>query len=296
MPVGFVGLGLMGAAMADRLEKAGYRLAIYNRTKSKAQRFITRGAVWCDSPRAVAEQCDVVFTMISTPAVLEIVAKEIRAGLKQGGIHVDCSTVSPDVTRSLEQAYDRAGCHFLHAPVLGSVPQVVEGSLLFFVGGKDEPFRRVEPMLKTIGSTMWRFERVEQATTVKLICNSFIAGMIGVLTQALVFAKQAGIEQRAIVDIIGHSAMRAPMYETKGNQIIARNFTPRFFVEHLLKDVNLFIEAGKSIHAPVVLAEVIQRLFSRAIEMGLAQEDYSAVVKVLEEMTGTQNAKTSSRT
>jgi 3-hydroxyisobutyrate dehydrogenase-like beta-hydroxyacid dehydrogenase len=285
--IGFIGLGLMGTPMARRFLQSGYPVAVFNRTKDKVTQLLADGATWFESPTLVAQHSNIVFTMLSNSESLEAIALQsngILNGLSGSGIHVDSSTVSPETTSKLAKEYASKGSFFIHAPVLGSIPQATDGSLLLFVGGDERAFRKAEPALKCLGSKIWRFEKVEQATTTKLLCNFFIATMISGLCQALVMAKKAGVEPRVLLEIIGASALNAPMYQTKGASIIERNFKPRFFLEHMLKDVNLLIGAAKGLDVAMPSGEIAQALFSEAVGLGLAREDYSAVVKVFEKI------------
>ena len=289
--VGFVGLGLMGSPMAVRILNAGYPLAVYNRTKEKAGDIIQSGAAWCDSPKEVAERSDIVVSMVSNSAALEAVAlgpSGIMSGLKPGGVHIDTSTVSPRTTQRLKKEYSERGLFFIHSPVLGSIPQATDGTLLLFVGGDDKAFDRAEEIIRIFGSKIWRFPGVEQATHTKLLCNFFIATMISALTQALVFSKKAGVEPRVFLEILNHSALNSPMYQTKGASIIQRNFTPRFFLEHMLKDINLLVDAAKDLGVAMPSGQIAQALFVQAAGLDLDREDYSAVVKILERIGGVE--------
>jgi len=282
--IGFIGLGMMGGPMAKRLLHAGLRFSVHNRTKSKAEPLIAEGAHWCDSPQAVAANSDIVFSMVSNPDALRDVvlgSAGVLAGLKPGAIHIDTSTVSPEVIHDILEAYSPRGSSLLHAPVLGSVPQATDGTLLMFAGGDDAAFQIAEPYLRLLTSRIWRFERPEQATHLKLICNLFIAGMIATLGEALAFARNADVDQSTLLEIIGKSQLNSPMYQTKGASIIQDNFAPRFFLDHMLKDVNLMIEAGRSLQTPLPTIELVQQMLVEAQRSGLGHEDYSAVVKVL---------------
>lgn len=263
----------------------GSALWALQRTKEKATQLLVEGATWCESPILVAQRSEIVFTMLSNSDALEAIALQsngILNGLSSGGIHVDSSTVSPETTSKLAEQYASKGAFFMHAPVLGSIPQATDGSLLLFVGGDERAFGHVEPVLECLGSKIWRFEKVEQATTTKLLCNFFIATMISGLCQALVMAKKAGAQPGVLLEVIGASALNAPMYQTKGASIIERNFKPRFFLEHMLKDVNLLIDVAQSLGLAMPSGEIAQALFSQSMGLGLAREDYSAVVQVLE--------------
>ena len=289
--IGFVGLGMMGERMADRLLHAGYSLFVTNRTKEKAEALLRKGATWTDSPAEIASRCEIVFSMVSNSEALNLISggeNGILRALHSGGIHVDMSTVSPETTRSLGEAYASKGHSFIHSPVLGSTPQAADGSLLLFVGGEEEAFKRVEPLLKILGSRLWRFDRPEKASHVKLLCNFLIASMGTTLAQALVYATKAGVDHSTLLDILDHSSLSAPMYQTKGNSILDRNFAPRFFVEHMLKDVKLVRESSNILGTPMPTVPVALELFSEAVRKGFGREDYSAVVKVIEQAAGAE--------
>jgi 3-hydroxyisobutyrate dehydrogenase len=279
--LGFIGLGLMGAPMAMRLLSAGYPLNVYNRTKEKSMPLREKGARVCASPAEAAENAAIVFSMVTNDPALRSVATEIQSALQTGGIHIDCSTVSPALTSSLEKEYADSGRHFLHSPVLGSVPQATDGSLLLFVGGNDTAFAQAESMLNVLGQKIWRFPKAEQASNMKLVMNSFIAGMIATLSQALVFVQSSGIEGTTLLDVLNHSALNTPMYQTKGTSILNNNFSPRFFLENLLKDTNLFRDAAQSFSVRTPVADAAKNLLDEAVSRGLGKEDYSAIVKIL---------------
>jgi 3-hydroxyisobutyrate dehydrogenase-like beta-hydroxyacid dehydrogenase len=286
--IGFIGLGMMGKPMAERIIQSGRSLAVYNRTKGKADELVRQGAQWCDSPADVARRCDAVFSMVSTSEVLADIAignGELLSNFSRGAVHVDFSTVSPTTTGELAQRYHARGCSFLHAPVLGSIPQATDGTLLLFVGGETEAYQKVRDVLNVLGKRHWTFARVEQASHTKLLCNLFIAGMITTLAQAFVFSEKADVDPKTLLEILSHSAMNAPMYQSKGNSLNDRNFAPRFFLEHMLKDIQLMLSAAESLHVPLPGIESARELFTQANNMGFRKEDYSAVIKVLETMS-----------
>lgn len=285
--LGFVGLGMMGLPMAKRLLKASSQLSVYNRTKQKAEGLLTEGAQWCQTPSAGASQSDIIFSMVSNPDVLTDVALGpvgILSGLKPGGIHIDMSTVSPAVPRELAQRYSERGCVFIHAPVLGSIPQATDGTLLMFAGGDAGAYSAAELLLKVLAKQIWKFDRPEQAAHLKLLCNLFIAGMIVTLGHALVFAQKVDVDPRVLLGVISQSQLNSPMYQTKGVSILDANFAPRFHLEHMLKDVNLMLDAARPIDAPLPAIRVAQHLLAEAQSAGFGQEDYSAVFKVLQMM------------
>lgn len=282
--IGFVGLGLMGSAMSRRLLQAGYSLKVHNRTRQKAEPLLQAGAEWCASPAGAAAS-GLVFTMLSTTDVLRDIAlgdNGILRGLPESGVHIDCSTVSPAATAMLAAAYKKGGRVFLHCPVLGSSPQASDGSLLIMAGGDPAGVNASLDVLRILGKNVWTFDSVEQASHAKILCNSFIAGMIITLAQALAFSGKVSVDPRVLLEIISHSALNSLMVQSKGKSILEGNFTARFFAEHMLKDINLMIEAAGKNGIPVPVAETAHELFAEAVRSGHGKEDYSSVIKVFE--------------
>jgi 3-hydroxyisobutyrate dehydrogenase len=289
--IGFVGLGMMGSAMARRLEDTGNALAVYSRTLDHALPFAERGALLCKSPAEVARSSTLVVSMISTPEVLEAISLTddgILSGLPHGGIHIDCSTVSPEATGRLERLYSERSRYFLACPVLGSVSQALEGSLLLFAGGSQEAFRKSEEYLKKLGKRTWRFNRASEASYLKLLCNSFIAGTMTTLAQALAVARAAGLNAETLLEVIGQSAMSSPMIQNKGASILAGNFTPRFFAEHMLKDISLLLDAARPLGCELPALEAARLLYEKTVAQGHGKEDYSAIIRTLEKGTNSR--------
>ena len=283
--IGFVGLGMMGSAMASRLEDTGTALAVYSRTRDHALPYVERGALLCKNPAEVAQSSAIVVSMISTPEVLEAISLTddgILSGLPDGAVHIDCSTVSPEVTGRLQRIYGERTRLFLACPVLGSVPQAREGELLLFAGGSEEAYRRSEQYLKKLGRRTWRFDHASEASYLKLLCNSFIAGTMTTLAQALVVARAAGVKAETLLEVIGQSAMNSPMIQSKGASVVAGNFTPRFFAEHMLKDISLLLEAARPLGCELPALEASRLMYEKTVAQGHGKEDYSAIIRILE--------------
>ncbi|MCS6818229.1 MAG: NAD(P)-dependent oxidoreductase [Blastocatellia bacterium] len=287
--IGFIGLGIMGRPMAERLLDAGYTVMVFNRTRQKAEPLLARGAHWADSPEAVARRSEMLITIVSDSDALEDVARGpqgVLRGIRPMAIHVDMSTVAPRTVEGLERVYQERGATFLHAPVLGNWRHASEGNLLIFVGGDRHAYERCEPVLRTLGRKIWYFERITQATHMKLIANSFIASMILTLAQAFVFGRRVGITPTRILEILDASALNAPMYQSKGRTMRERDFRPNFYTRHMLKDIDLALDAARCANVPLPVLSVIRELFVATTARGFGDEDYSAVLKVLEEMAG----------
>lgn len=279
--IGFIGLGLMGSVMVRRLLGAGYQVSVWNRTKEKAADLLKAGASWSGSPEALAGESTIVVTMLTTPTVVEEMAGRIRGASAMGSIHVDCSTIAPKTTQQLAELAEGEGKGFVHAPVLGSVPQLTEGSLVIFAGGRPVFVQRVRPVLAAFGQKVFEFPTVTQATNTKLLANFFIASMISTLSQGIVFARAAGIDVTTFLEILRLSALNAPMYQAKGPAMAKGEYPARFYLEHMHKDVHLAATSAEAMGVALPSIPMLKDLFDRAMEMGLAKSDYSAVLEAL---------------
>lgn len=282
--IGFIGTGMMGLPMAKRLINANYKLVVFNRTKSKANELISLGASWAESPTEVANQSEIVISMISNTQVLEEIShgeNGILNGLSINGIHIDMSTVSPEATYRLYNEYKKQQKHFMHSPVLGSVQNVVEGSLLIFAGGDKNVFEKCKDVFNTLGKKTYFFEDIKKSGYLKLLSNQFIATMIISLSQGLLIAENAGIPIDTVLDVLSESTLNSTMYQIKGKSIKDGNFSPRFMTKHILKDINLIIEASQNLKIDLPIMDKVKKLFEEAVANGFAEEDYSSIYKVL---------------
>ncbi len=291
MQAGVIGLGIMGGAIAERLLAAGHTVFVYNRTRDKAQLLLEQGARWAESPAEVARHSEVVISIVTDPKAVEQITfgeNGVLGALSAESVHCDMSTVSVEWTRTMAEAYRQAGKRFVQAPVLGGRKQILEGTLLVFGGGSEEDVSRCEPAWRTFSDKIWHFPTAEQATLTKLACNMLIAHMMVGLGQSLLFAAKGGVSPHTLLDILLKSNLSAPMYATKGQALLERNFRANFFVRHLLKDLTLAEEAARETSTILPLNAVTRELFVAAMQAGYADEDYSAVVKVLEQLAGIQ--------
>ena len=287
--IGFIGTGMMGAPMALRLIDAGYNVKVWNRTPEKALQLINRGAERASDVADVAGGCHVIITMVSDDNALRAVAEGnngLIESMQNDAIAIDMSTVLPSYSATLGERYTANGKRYIQAPVLGSVPQANDGSLLIFAGGDSETIDSVQNIFDVLGRRTWRFGKPEQSATMKLVCNLFIASMINTLGEGLLLAGKAKIDGTILLEILNESALAAPMYQTKGKSLLERRFTPRFMVQHMEKDLSLIRQTARELGVPLPAVGVIHDLFLAAKTRGYGDEDYSAMVKVLEEMAG----------
>jgi 3-hydroxyisobutyrate dehydrogenase-like beta-hydroxyacid dehydrogenase len=286
--IGFIGLGVIGKPMAQRLLESGLSLVVWNRTTAKVQGLVASGARVAGSPCELAEACDVVITMLTDgPAVEEVAfgSDGIAAGLAAGKVHCDMSTIDPATTRRLAERYAGREIGFLHAPVLGNWRAAASGTLLIFAGGPRQAFEKCQPIFAALGSRTWRWDQAEQATDTKLACNLLLAGMLELFSESLVFAAKAGVEGKTFLEIICASALAAPMFQAKGELILQRNFTPSFYLRNMQKDLDLALDAGRRMGAALPATAAVRNVFAAAAQHGKAEMDYSAVFQWLEEQS-----------
>src|SRR5437588_1188067 len=287
--LGFIGLGVMGGQMVNRLLGKGHTVTGYNRTRSKAQWLIDRGMKSADSPRSVAAAADVTFAMVTNSAALGTIAEGpdgILAGLNKGKIFVDMSTVSPDVSRSLAAKVREKGADMVDAPVSGSVITLQEGKLSVMVGGRRETFERVKPVLQDIGPKVTYVGDNGLALSMKIAINLSLATQMMAFSEGVLLAEKSGIARETAVDVLMHSAVASPMIVYRGPFVLQMPEEAWFNVNMMQKDMLLAMELGRQLDVPLPTTAVTNEFLTAARAMGLVEEDFATVFKVLAQMSG----------
>ncbi|HXL42858.1 MAG TPA: NAD(P)-dependent oxidoreductase [Gaiellaceae bacterium] len=289
MELGFVGLGVMGGGVARRLLAAGHELHGWNRTPEKAAPLVAEGLVLEESPRAVAEQADVVFTMVTNVSALRAVAEGedgIIAGLRPGKVWVDMTTAAPAVCRELAERVRETGADMVDAPVSGSVSTLEEGRLSIMVGGSEETFRRVEPILLDIGPKVTRVGDNGQALLLKIAINLSLHVQMVAFCEGLLLAEKDGIDREVALDVMLGSVIASPMLKYRAPFILDMPDEAWFNVNMMQKDMLLALEAGRQLDVPMPTTASTNELLTAARAMGLEHNDFAVVYEVLAEMAG----------
>jgi 3-hydroxyisobutyrate dehydrogenase len=289
--LGYVGLGVMGGQMADRLIAKGHQVTGYNRTRSKAQWLIERGLKWADSPRAVAEAADVTFVMVTNSASLEAVASGpdgLLAGLGAGKLLIDMSTVSPAVSRGLAARVRDRGADMVDAPVSGSVITLQQGKLSVMVGGSAGTFDRVKPLLDDIGPRVTHVGGNGLALSMKIATNLSLAVQMLAFSEGVLLAEKSGIARDVAVDVLTHSVIGSPMVQYRGPFVLDMPKEAWFDVNMMQKDMLLALEMGRQLDVPLPTTAVTNEMLTAARGMGLADRDFAIVFEVLARMSGVQ--------
>jgi 3-hydroxyisobutyrate dehydrogenase-like beta-hydroxyacid dehydrogenase len=275
--VGVVGLGAMGSRLARRLADAGHELVVWNRDPAKAEPLVATGAVAAATPADLARQVEAVVTMVADPRALVDVTEGpegVVAGLGDGTTLIQMSTVGPDSTSRL--AAFLPGEALLDSPVLGSLVEVESGTLNVFVGGEPEPFERWLPLLSTLG-TVLHLGPVGAGTAAKLVANTTLVGVIGILGEALALAEGLGLSREAAFEVLGKTAL-ADQAERRRPAVESGEYPPRFALYLARKDADLILEAAARTGIELRLTTGAREWLTDAEDAGLGDADYSAVL------------------
>jgi 3-hydroxyisobutyrate dehydrogenase len=287
--VGFVGLGVMGGGVTRRLLAAGHTVHGYNRSREKAAPLVELGLVLEDSPRQVAEAADVVFSMVTNVAALEAVTQGpdgILAGLGAGKIYVDMTTGTPEASRALAELVGERGARMLDAPVSGSVSTLEEGRLSIMVGGDEDAFDEIEPILLDIGPTVMRIGSNGQALLMKIAINLSLHVQMVAFCEGLLLAEKDGIDKEVAVEALLKSVIASPMLKYRGPFVLEMPDEAWFNVNMMQKDMNLALEAGRKLDVPMPTTAISNELLTAARAMGLVEQDFAVVYEVMAHMAG----------
>lgn len=289
--VGFVGLGIMGAGMARNLLRAGFDVTVYNRTSARTQPLVAAGATAADSPQQLAGRCQVVLLCVSdTPDVEAVLFGEdgLAAGLAEGTLVVDTSTVSPEATREWAERLAAQGVALVDAPVSGGSEGAQNGTLSVMVGGTDAAVERARPYLDAIGSTVTHVGDSGAGQTCKLANQILVVvNMLGV-AEALVFAKAGGLDLAKTIDAVKGGAAGSWMLANRGPQVIVDDWRPGFTIDLQQKDLRLVLEAAAATGVPALGTAQISQLYRVLQQDGLGGEGNHALTKAIERLAGIQ--------
>jgi glyoxylate/succinic semialdehyde reductase len=285
MKIGFVGLGIMGSAMAANLLKAGYQVTVWNRSEEKYAPLTELGAMVAQSPRAVAEGSDIVIAMMATPAAVVAVrdgAAGIIAGLVPGRGYVDMSTVDAETSLESFRLAHEKGALFLEAPVAGSRKPAEDATLTIMAAGDQQLYDTALPVLEKMGKKILFLGETGQAVRMKLANNLIMCGMLTALCEGIALASGSGLDTAQLLEVLDSGAVANPMFRLKGPQIAAnRDFPVAFPLKHMQKDLRLALRLAEEIGQPLFATATINELYKKALAEGLGDDDFAAVRRVI---------------
>lgn len=287
--VGFVGLGTMGSGIVRRLLAGGHDVTGWNRTRSKAEPLLSAGMRWADSPRAVADAAEVVFTMVTNTQALHAVTggdDGILAGLGDGKVYVDMSTVSPAASRALADDVAGRGARMLDAPVSGSVITLEKGKLSIMVGGEADVLERVDPILRAIGPVVTHVGHNGQAVLMKIAVNLNLAVQMLGFSEGVLLAEKGGIDRKTAVDVMLRSVIASPMVEYRGPFVLEQPDEAWFDCSMMQKDLQLALELARDEAVPMPTTAATNEMLTTARGMGLGHHDFAVMFQALARMAG----------
>lgn len=291
LDIGFIGLGEMGVRIVPRLMAAGYKVTGWNRSKDKATKLIDSGMQWADTPRAVAEKSDVVFTIVTDGAAVEAVAlgdDGVISGLKPGGIFVDMSTIAPEASLAISAEFEKAGLVMLDSPLSGSPPVVDAGNASIMVGGDRAAFDKIEPVLLAIGRKALYIGGRGQAVWMKVAQNMCLVVEMVSFCESVALAEKGGVDRAIAVEAMLNSVVASPVMGYRGPFILEGKMpeTPLADVTLQQKDMLLALDLGRKNGVPVPLGAAANEMLNACRGLGIDKRDFVTVHEVYRRLGG----------
>ena len=287
--IGFIGLGIMGRGMAANILKAGFSLAVWNRTQERAEELAGAGASVAATPAALAAASDIIITCVSdTPDVEAVILGEdgVIHGAQPGSLVIDMSTISPAATRRIASALAEKNVAMLDAPISGGSEGAARGTLSIMVGGAAEDVQRARPVLQTMGKRITHVGPSGAGQTVKLVNQVIVVGNCLAMAEGLMLAQAGGVDLEKCLEAVSGGAAGSWMLSNRGPQILERDWRPGFTIALQQKDLRLVLEAADSVGAPVPGTALVFQLYRTLEARGLSGDGNHALVKALEALAG----------
>ncbi len=282
--IGLIGTGLMGGAMTTRLLAQGFAVQVYNRSAEKAQALQAEGAQVAASPAALLHNVRSIILMLTDIKAIEAVLfsdEETQAAL-QGRTIIQMGTIAPAESCTLAAKIQQAGGEYLEAPVLGSIAESRNGTLIVMVGSTEAQFSQYTPLLQTLAAKLVRVGEVGAAATQKLALNHLIAGLTATFSLSLALIRQAQLPVEPFMEVVRDSALYAPTFDKKLPRMLERDFSqPNFPTQHLLKDVRLMEQVAKAAGLETVGVHALVEIVEKTLDQGLQDLDYSALYNAI---------------
>ncbi len=285
--VGWIGTGVMGRSMCGHILKAGYPVAVYNRTKEKAGDLLDGGAQWCADPREVARRSDVIFSIVGYPADVEQVIlgpQGVLAGAREGAVVVEMTTSEPALAQRIAEEAGRRGVAALDAPVSGGDVGARNAKLAIMVGGDRETFEKVLPLFRRMGENIAFFGPPGAGQHTKMVNQIHIATtMIGVV-ECLLYAHRAGLDLLQVIELIGKGAAGSWSLNNYGPRIARGNFDPGFFIKHFVKDMDIALKEARRMRLSLPGLALAHQFYVAAMAEGLENMGTHSLYKLFERM------------
>lgn len=289
MKLGFIGLGIMGKPMSKNLLKAGYELTVFDMNTAAVDEVVAAGAKKATSSKEVAENSDVIITMVpNSPQVKEVVMGKngVLEGMKKGSIIVDMSSINPIASQEICAEVEKNGGYMIDAPVSGGEPKAIDGTLSVMCGGKEEVFNQVKDILAVMSSSVTLCGDIGAGNTTKLANQIVVAVNIAAVSEALMLGKKAGVDPEAIYKAIRGGLAGSTVMDAKAPMMLEGNFKPGFRINLHIKDLNNVIDTAHNVGAPIPLTTGVMEMMQWLRKEGKDTLDHSAIVQYYENLAG----------
>ncbi|MCK9363738.1 MAG: 2-hydroxy-3-oxopropionate reductase [Syntrophales bacterium] len=287
--IGFIGLGIMGKPMSRNLMKAGHSLVVYCRAAATEKEFKEAGAQISASPREVAQNADIIITMLpNSPEVKEVVLGQngLIEGMRPNSMLIDMTSLDPLVSREIAAKLAEKNVRMMDAPVSGGEPKAIAGTLSIMVGCRQEDFDEFLPILKAMGSSAVRCGEAGAGNVTKLANQIIVAANIAAVSEALVLAAKAGVNPDLVFQAIRGGLAGSVALDAKAPLMLDRNFNPGFRINLHIKDLNNVLNTAKGISTPTPLTENVMQMMLSLRDNGMGDADHSALVRYYETLAG----------
>jgi 3-hydroxyisobutyrate dehydrogenase-like beta-hydroxyacid dehydrogenase len=284
MKIGFIGLGIMGSRMAANLQKHGNSLVVFNRTRAKAEPLLGPCGAFSDSPAKLAEEVEVLFTMLAHPDAVEqaaLGADGFLNHLRQDALWVDCSSVNPSFSKKMAAEAARREVHFVDAPVTGSAPAAAEAKLIFWVGADPADLERIRPFLLCMGNKIVHTGGHGMGTSMKMVINLLLGTGMAAFAEAMALGEGLGLSSKMLFDSLLGTPAVAPFLAAKQDKIDNRNYEVEFPLRWMQKDMHLATVSAYEASVAMPLSNVTKEMYRLAMRDGHATEDFSAIYEYL---------------
>jgi len=284
MKIGFIGLGIMGSRMAANLQKNGHSLVVFNRTRAKAEPLLGPCGTFSDSPAKLAEQVDILFTMLAHPDAVEQAAlgrNGFLGNLKPNALWVDCSSVNPSFSKKMAAEAAARQIRFVDAPVTGSAPAAAEAKLIFWVGADTADLERIRSLLLCMGNKIVHAGGHGMGTSMKMVVNLLLGAGMASFAEAMALGQGLGLSQKMLFDSLLGAPTVAPFLASKREKIESGNYEAEFPLRWMQKDMHLASVSAYEVGVAMPSANVIKEIYLLAMRDGHDTQDFSAVYEYL---------------
>lgn len=290
MKITFIGLGIMGSRMASNLIQHGADLTVYNRSQEAVKPLLDKGAKTAETIREAVEQADLVFSMLSTPAVVKAMffgGEGALASMRKGALWVDCTTVNPSFTAEAASEAEQHGVAFMDAPVAGTKPHAEKAELAFFVGGPADQLEKIRPYLEQMGNKIMHAGETGKGAAFKMLVNVMLAQSMLIFSEATLLGEKLGFSKEFLLNTLPNLVVSAPFTKFKAEMVRQDDYEVQFPLEWMHKDLHLAAVTAYELNHPLYLANLTKEIYAEARRKGMGRLDFAAIHRFLEQQSQT---------